>query len=162
MSAFIFEGPDGAGKSFTALEFSRAVGLPIHHFGGPPESTDEIYMRAKFIEQSVDTIFDRVPIISDRVYSPIIRGIFSVFSDNDLPRLKDFIIIYCRPSIKTILSVSLEAKAHKSQEHTDKVKKKIIDIINAYDLIMCKIPHLTFNRDKETCKELCLRLQKLL
>jgi len=162
MSGFIFEGPDGAGKSFIALEFSRAVNLPIHHFGGPPKSTKEIYMRAKFIEQSVDIIFDRVPIISDQIYGPIIRGDSSVFTDEDFPRLSNYTIIYCRPSLETILSVSLEAKMHKSQKHTDKVKGNIINIVAAYDHIMRKIPHITFNRDKATCGELCLRLQKLL
>lgn len=161
MAGFIFEGPDGAGKSFTALEVSRVVNLPIHHFGGPPESDDEILERVKFIGEADNMIFDRIPWISDQIYGPLIRGTDSIFQNMKLPPMK-FPIIYCRPSLKTILSVSLEAKAHKSQEHTDKVKQKILDIVRAYDIIMCKIPHITFNRDEQTCEELCLKLQKLI
>jgi len=159
MPGFIFEGPDGAGKSFTALEVSRAVGLPIHHFGGPPESKKEIMGRVKFIHEADNLIFDRVPYISDQIYGPIIRRKNSVFQGLDFPEI-GFPVIYCRPSLGTILSVKLETKPHKNKEHTDKVKERIVNIVSAYDEIMCKIPHITFNRDKQTCAELISVLEK--
>lgn len=159
MPGFIFEGPDGAGKSFTAQEVSRAVGLPVHHFGGPPKSPEEILERVEFIHKADNLIFDRVPYISDQIYGPIIRGEDSVFQNKMYPLIK-FPIIYCRPSTKTILSASLKAKPHKSQKHTDKVKSNIIEIIRAYDYLMGHLTHIKFNRDIQSCAELTSVLEK--
>lgn len=160
MSGFIFEGPDGAGKSFTALEVSRAVGLPIHHSGGPPKSRQEMFNRVERLLTKDNIIFDRFPLISDHVYGPIIRN-ESLFSLHMLQRIK-LPVIYCRPSLKTILDVSLETKPHKSQEQVDLVKSNILKIVSGYDTIMTKIPHITFNRDKQTCAELIYALEKLM
>lgn len=160
MTGFIFEGPDGSGKSSTALEVSKAVNFPVHHFGGPPESKKEILKRVEFIHTADNIIFDRVPYISDQIYGPIIRREDSIFQNKMYPLIK-FPLIYCRPSIETILSVSLEPKLHKSQEHTDKVKDQIVQIIMAYDKIMEQLVHIHFNRDTQTVGELCERLKLL-
>lgn len=172
MTVFIFEGPDGAGKSFTALEFSKAVNLPIHHFGGPPESDEEIIERTKFLTSKDNIIFDRIPPISDQIYGKIVRGKLSILTMDDLEFLtnpgedeednKDYKLIYCRPSIQTITSVSLEAKPHKSQKHTDSCKDNIERIISEYDQIMSQIPHILFNRDYQTTEELCRSLKRML
>lgn len=166
MTVFIFEGPDGAGKTYTAEEFSSAVGLPIHHFGGPPESTEEIKQRAKFITKRDNIIFDRIPLISDIIYSKVVRKEESIFSIKDLDFLTDeddpkkYFVIYCRPSNQTILDVSLETKPHKSKEHLDSVKTNICSVISGYDLIMSEISHIHFNRDYQTCAELIYALEK--
>lgn len=161
MNGIIFEGPDGAGKSYTARETSRAVGFPVHHFGGPPKSNEEIWKRAEFIFQAKDLIFDRVPIISDQVYGPIIRKEESVFCSAHLT-LIPFPVIYCRPSVETIMAVSLEEKEYKSKKQVQLVTERIRQIIEAYDRIMARIPHIKFDRDKQTCAELISLLEKKL
>ena len=159
MPGFIFEGPDGAGKSFTALEVSRAVDLPIHHAGAYPLTPGEMLRRIADQLLIRDKIIDRYSIISEHIYGPIIRNTQLVseywFTQIHLP------VIYCRPSLNTILSVKLESKPHKNKEHTDKVKEKIVKIVGAYDELMCKIPHVLFNRDEQTVEELCHVLQKM-
>lgn len=158
MNGLIFEGPDGAGKSYTAREVSRAVGFPVHHFGGPPKSKDEVWDRAQFIFKAKNMIFDRVPIISDQVYGPILRNEESVFCLSHLT-LIPFPVIYCRPSYDTLLSVKLETKDHKPKAHVDKVTKNLLKILRAYDDIMERIPHIKFNRDKESIEDLIKRLK---
>lgn len=158
MNGLIFEGPDGAGKSYTAREVSRAVGLPIYHGGGPPKSDKELWERAENVFKAKGVIFDRVPIISDQIYGPILRNKESVFCITHL-NLLPFPVIYCRPSIETIHNVFLETKEHKSRGHINQVVKKRIEIIEAYDRIMERIPHIKYNRDKESVESLIKRLK---
>lgn len=161
MKGLIFEGPDGAGKTFTALEISRAVNLPLYHAGGPPKSPGELIERIETMQKLEGYVLDRFPIISDSVYAHVIR-------DESIVPLEDisyehipFPVIYCRPSAKTILESKLVTKPHKNQEHLSEVKRNIRKIINRYDFIMSKIPHIHFNRDEQTCADLILLLEKI-
>lgn len=158
MNGLIFEGPDGAGKTYTAREFSRVVGLPIHHGGGPPKSDKELWDRANILFNAKGVIFDRVPIISDQVYGPILRKKESVFCFSHLTLLP-FPVIYCRPSLDTILAVKLETKEHKSQAQVDRVSRNITKIVKGYDKLMGRIPHIKYNRDKESIESLVKRLK---
>lgn len=159
MTGFIFEGPDGSGKSFTALEVSRAVKIPIHHSGGPPKSQVEMILRVGKMLKMDNIIFDRFSIISEQVYGPILRG-ENIFEGDWLHKIP-FPVIYCRPSRKTILETKLETKLHKTLELISKVEKDINLIIDAYDELMTHIKHIHFNRDKQTCAELISLLEKM-
>lgn len=166
MPGLIIEGPDGAGKSFTAEFLSSAVNIPIHHSGGPPKSTKEMFNRALAQTRMDNVILDRVAIISDMVYGPIIRD-KTLFTDNWL-KLINFPIIYCRPSVETILKSKLETKPHKDAAHLAKVEENIIKIINQYDKVMQQallvydIPLLKFNRDTQTLEELLSCVESIL
>lgn len=105
-------------------------------------------------------IYDRCPLISEMVYGPIIRGHY-IFDRSWLTRFDYFrdIIIYCRPSSKTILNTKLSKKAHKPQEHLDEVIKKHQKIIQGYDSVMSFIPGvIKFNRDHQSMESLCVEL----
>ena len=162
MAGLILEGPDGAGKSFTALEISRAVDLPIHHAGAYPLTPGEMLRRIADQLTIEGKIIDRYSIISEYIYGPIIRNTQLVseywLSQIHLP------VIYCRPSTATILQMTLESKPHKKQEHVDLVKAHLLAIVSSYDAVMAKIEHIVFNRDKQSCEELCdtLKLMKLI
>lgn len=158
MAGFIFEGPDGAGKTYTAREVSRAVGFPVHHTGGKPKNLDEIFERGLVQLTVIDHIFDRFSIISEQVYGPILRG-ESAFCSSHLT-LIPHPVIYCRPSLETITAVTLEQKEHKPKEHVELVVRRLPKIIEAYDRIMDRIPHIKFDRDKQTCAELICLLEK--
>ncbi len=146
-SGLIFEGPDGSGKSYTAEYISSAVGLPIHHFGGPPQTQDEMEKRLEILLSIDNVIFDRIPYISEQIYGPIVRG-KALIDLTDWEFKIPFPVIYCRPSKETILKTQLEVKPHKSKEHLDSVKENLEKIISSYDQLMDKIPHIKFNRDK--------------
>jgi len=159
----IFEGPDGAGKTYSAEWLSNFSGIPLYHAGGPPTTREEILSRIEHMLQNRKQIFDRFPLISEPIYGPIIRGSCLLTPDEILSYLcemKTFAkIVYCRPSVKTILSAELKSKPHKSSDHTEAVKMFITEIINAYDESMSELSRLRlrvylFDRDKMNLEDL--------
>jgi len=92
-------------------------------------------------------ILDRYGAISELVYGPIVRD-GPMLPDTDLwQNLRDLshrqpvALIYCRPSMDTILAAIMrsELKAHKSAEHMTRVRTRSVDLIRRYDLIMPQI-----------------------
>ena len=160
----IFEGPDGAGKSYTAEKLMPFYNDAILFRSKGPTTREEFLSRmrdafALHYSNPLKTIFcDRFPAISEPVYGPILRG-SSKLNDYDLEdwlaRLKanGAIIVYCRPSNETLLNVNLESKEHKSPEFVEQVKAKRLAIIKKYDewmfglAITYKLNIINFNRD---------------
>lgn len=73
---YIFEGPDGAGKSTQANALSKITGMPVMHFSNPKSEEEkkqmfEMYKQKLLLEDNV--IFDR-SWYSDMVYGPVLRG----------------------------------------------------------------------------------------
>lgn len=167
MACIIIEGPDGSGKTFTADAVSSAVNLQKYPTQGPPKSPSEIVKRIMHTMCLDDHVFDRFPLISEMVYGPILRN-DDTFSYMWLDRLipDKYIVVYCRPSIETILENSLKTKPHKSADHISSVINKWKLIIDEYDWIMDRIDNkIIFNRDNQTLEELCagliLRLERI-
>lgn len=167
MAVIICEGPDGAGKSYTADFIKSAVSLPIFPTKGPPKTPGEIIKRVKNILEMDNYIFDRFSLISEMVYGPTLRQV-EIFDPSWLNRLdpSKYIVIYCRPPRDTIHSTLLRTKPHKSGDHVVSVNAKRDAIISEYDYIMSYIPHkITFNRVnislEKLCAELTSRLEKI-
>ncbi len=152
MTSIIFEGPDGAGKSYTAEYISINTKIPVYHAGGPPATPEEAVFRAGKMLQLENQIFDRFPIISEQIYGPLLRG-SNPFTIDDLKRLPH-LVIYCRPSDETLKEVELITKSHKKTDHVQAVKSKYQQIIEKYDGLMEHVTHIKFNRDTHSCAEL--------
>ena len=122
----IFEGPDGAGKSTiidTLVGYDdRCLG---YHSGGTVNNMADLARRLQENYRFIKTnkkrlvLLDRMTLISEQVYGPIIRD--GSLITYDLARLHLYafspIIVYCRPEGR-IIEENLEQqreKAHKSQ-----------------------------------------------
>jgi hypothetical protein len=94
---------------------------------------------------------DRAFIVSERIYGPIARGdlivpIGTIEEYADWFVKDGWILIYCRPSNKTIIEyaetglmeavISESNKIYKEDDHVRSVKNKIMKIIDAYDRLI--------------------------
>lgn len=137
----IFEGPDNSGKSTIASYVSHELGIPLYHFGKPPKTIDELRNRIDFLLINHDRfIFDRIPLISEQVYS-ILRhcNMMSILDEANTHyvHLKELnpLIVYCRPSIPTMLE-GHKKKQYDSPEHIRSVEKRALELIERYDQVM--------------------------
>jgi len=138
----ILEGPDGSGKSTLARHLSHVLNLPYHHFGGPPSSKQEIAHRVKFMFDNHDKyVFDRIPLISELVYSQIRSTQESLMNDEEiieafgeLNSLKP-ILIYCRAPLSIMMN-NQKPKKHDSVQHLEALQKLYRVIVDTYDDIM--------------------------
>jgi len=158
MPSIIFEGPDGAGKSYIASYISTVSKIPIYHAGGPPKTPEEIVERANKMVKMENKIFDRFPIISEQIYGTIVRD-NNPFNFGDLKDIP-FPVVYCRPFRETLLSSEKIEKDYKAGKHMKSVLEKYEQIIDKYDELMSSLPHLTFNRDLESCADFLTRLER--
>lgn len=162
MAKIIIEGPDGAGKSYAIEHIRSAINIPLYPIQGPPKSPSDAVNMVTTALDAEGYIFDRFPLISEMIYGPIIRNTH-IFDPSWLKRLnpeEDF-IVYVRPSRDVILSHQLESKPHKPLEHVRKVQEKHNKIIDAYDELMNRVPHIRFDRDGVSMHNLCAMLTAL-
>jgi hypothetical protein len=163
----IFEGPDGAGKTYSAEQLSKFSGIPLYHAGGPPTKLN-LVTRLSVLWEDSNLIFDRYVYFSEQVYGPILRGA-CLLSETKISNCRRQLIasntqiIYCRPPTNIILSSILQEKPHKSSEHLSAVKSNIHDIIKIYDLLMeaelfLGLKIFRFDRTQMTVEELCAEL----
>lgn len=140
----IFEGPDNSGKSTIAAHAAHELGIPLHHFGGPPKHVSELITRIKFMFYYRDKyIFDRVPLISEQVYS-ILRPV-NLINQLDDDKVTSFykelreiepVIVYCRPPLEILLDTAHAKKEHDTPEHINKVLANTREIVDRYDQVM--------------------------
>jgi len=138
----ILEGPDSSGKTTLAHALSEVLGIPIHHFGGPPEDPAELSKRIEFMFDNSDhLIFDRVPLISEQVFS-ILRnwnGMNILTRSNAYyVRLQKInpIIVYCRPPADSLIHCNHEIKGHDTEEHIKAVEANRGVLLERYDYVM--------------------------
>ncbi len=145
----ILEGPDGTGKSTLAEKLSQVLNLRVQHSGGPPKDPEDIFRRQEAAQQwailNAPVVLDRIPVISEQIYGPIIRGSNPFLGTMHFERLMDALahpIIYCRPPMSVIianLSTSHHRKAHETEEHFQGVMQRWEKIVAAYDRFMTSI-----------------------
>lgn len=138
----IIEGPDNAGKTTLANYLSQELGIPIHHFGAPPENFTQLLSRVIFCMNNKDHfIYDRIPLVSEHVYSILRnRNLIHELYNNGEQHYKDLretnpILIYCRPPVKKMLE-GHKGKEHDTQEHLDFVRDNAQKLIDRYDQLM--------------------------
>jgi hypothetical protein len=138
----ILEGPDGSGKSHLFKTMTEVWGLPSSgHDGAAPKSKKEALQRLDETMRQGPKVRDRIPAISDIVYSQALgREMF-------LPRatyemwLKDSnpFVIYCRPPTEVILRQDIKVKPYKSAEFCEMIHKARPRIIKTYDEVVSDI-----------------------
>ena len=142
----VVEGPDNAGKTTLVNWLASVTGMAVQHSGGPGKSPEEISNRCHRLLEMDNVIFDRFPLISDRVYAPILRGVDN-FTPESLAeisrrlRQRRSLIIYCRPKRDVLLHGIQDHKTHghDTQEHIDQMKLHAEEIIDAYDAMMANM-----------------------
>lgn len=139
MKQIILEGPDLAGKSTISKLLTEITGTSIHHFGGPLESTQELFK--KINKAPLGVVYDRHPCISEQVYC-FLRGRSMIdvdVADQFLKRM-DPHILYCDPGYNYLkLKMEfLKSKPHKEKKHVNSVRKHYLEIYQRYEDIMLK------------------------
>lgn len=144
----IIEGPDGAGKSTIAKILAGKHGLEIIHAGGPPKDAEDL--RGRFATQfrGYGKVLDRASFISEQVYGSVVRnGLLVEQSEiDDTARRfveKGFFVVYCRPSVDTLIAHAREKlarlsseKGYKPDNHVQVVSDKIVRIAMRYDVVI--------------------------
>ena len=122
---WIVEGPDSSGKTGLIDMVGKETGTEVIHTGGPQPDKNVLRGIMDSLLRKKDIIIDRLPIISETVYGEVLRG-QSLFSPIEFDayfsylKLKNPIIIYCRPPREVIHEVRdkrEENKPWKSKEH---------------------------------------------
>lgn len=147
----VLEGPDGTGKTTLGYQLAKDLNAQYYHSGGPKtpkELEDKMNELEIMAESSRCYIVDRVPYISEMVYGYALRGssLITVLQHQKYKSLAR-LYIFCKPSAKHNVQMSLDFKAHKPKEHTDAVIKNKDKIKDLYDGIFKKIPHIIYNMD---------------
>ncbi len=131
----IVEGFDGSGKTTAALKLSEWMAFKYLHAGSKPDdvtaSLDRCHAR-----MGMPVVQDRITHISEAVYGLLTRRENAKLA---LERLSDLmaakLLVYCRPSITTILKNVYEhkMKAHDIPEDVDAFKLNAELLIQEYD-----------------------------
>ena len=134
------EGPDGAGKSTLANDLGLALNRSVYHPGGPAVSEDDFRVRVTAQERAGDVIHDRLMAISEPIYA----GALARSTYNQVNKAADYwlrnltfplYLIYCRLSSVNEMydNIDRTAKAHKSPEHIESMRKQYHNIVDMYD-----------------------------
>lgn len=145
MSIFI-EGTDNSGKTTLANRLAKDLGFEVIHSPGPLDKGVEMitWLFKELISQKPHVIYDRISMISDPVYSPIIRKEKSFYSKggnlpvmHNLLSLTPHFIIFCSPPIASI-------KAFGDRDQMDGVIDNTDELIMSYNFTM--LSYLTDKR----------------
>ena len=123
MSVILIEGCDNSGKTMLANKLACKMGYIVVHLSEPDgPDLDQIKPWTldilKRIENGENIIMDRITLVSERIYGPLLRG-DSVFTHLEWVNLWErFIdlrpkIIYCRPPKEVILGSITKRKQKK-------------------------------------------------
>lgn len=155
MKTIILEGPDGAGKS-TLVEILKNMDPTIEtiHPGKPAENYEALLaMMNDQLTYKTDNmlVYDRFTCLSEWVYRPF-RIKLTDDSENEvavyfslvecqmvLSIHSDWTIIYCRPSIETMVCNSLQFTEHDTEDTKRVVEQHMEATITAYDALMDRL-----------------------
>ena len=159
----VLEGPDGGGKSTLADRLTDRFGWPVVHTGGPITTKGGFLARVeeKKLLSSTQVIFDRVPLISDLVYSSL-QNRPSFLSQNEtlsFLRIMSPVVIYCRLSSAQLMLQRMvqQEKSHKPKDHVMQVKDSYEEIVRLYDTVIRVLPPeyvVTYNWMKDDFESL--------
>lgn len=131
----IIEGCDFTGKSTLALQLANDLNAFMLRSKKPKEFKD-LLTWVNMAQSTFDDpiVCDRTPLISERIYGPIIRG-DSIISARQshalLNSLGKVIIVHCDPGFSRVSSVNNDQMAG--------VKENILPIYNSYNEVMSQI-----------------------
>lgn len=156
----VLEGADSSGKSTLARKIHQRFSLStIQMSEGPPKSFTEINDRVwRYLNLPNDTIFDRFPVITDQIYSSVLKRSFSI----SLTLCNAFwsrrpTIIYCRAPTGFLAP---QEGPHDSPEHVFAVEQahhKIREAYQSYFEAIDAIPY-TWNNEEQVLEEIARRV----
>lgn len=138
----IIEGTDNTGKSTLAKDIAAILNWKVVHSPGP---LDRSVKMMKWLVDEISSnpkpvVYDRISLISDKVYAPIVRGQETYYVRN--PELEVLIkgmiakiphlIIFCRPSDKAILNNNGRDQMEGVLENHEELMKSYDNIISEY------------------------------
>ena len=142
----ILEGPNGCGKSSLAERLARQFDWPLVKYPTPKDPKDAVRNFDAALTLPDNTIFDRHPMISDRIYCPIMfSGIDPIPWQPEI--LSGQVLIYCRVPMGTAVH------RHKYQKG-DPFYRNEMRIFAEYDAMFSSIKHLRFDWTVDTESEL--------
>lgn len=154
----IIEGPDGGGKSTLGLYLEERYKVKLYHAGNTV-TKKAVQKAVQIIMEDGRLLLDRCPVISEIIYGRVIRTDSKV-TESEMQYYFDWMklnamIIYCRPSIRTLENTKLVEKSHKTMDHINEVSSNIRKLIHFYDLFINWLVDkdqtiLHFNRDVDT------------
>lgn len=137
------EGTDGSGKSTLVPHLAERLGCRAMPTEDRPGSWEEC----------VDRILLRIPpgivcdrssgLVSELVYGPVLRG--GTIKDESLywgllqSMIHAVAFVYCRPPIGEI---DPTFRLGEDPAHVEAVKRRSVDLVDRYDLVMCRISQL--------------------
>lgn len=148
MNNIVVFGCDNSGKSTLCTQLVSLLNEDVdftadtRHTPGPVSVEEMIkYMENSLVPKNSrhTRIFDRFPIIEEKVYGPLLRG-YDKFSGLDIDKyLKQVdLFIYCYPGLFTILNWG-------DREQYPGVKSNALDIINMYNNIAVDLKMSGYN-----------------
>jgi hypothetical protein len=159
----ILEGVDGSGKSHLAQQLEKQLGKHLRWAGGPPDS-DYIAIHDCTMQLiNDDDIYDRVTSISRQCYEsvtePAMMNMYNCFLNL---MLKNSVIIYCTADMPET------EEGHRNDEHDKYVRDNFHLIKARYEVLMSKIPHITYNFQNDNfdtlldiIDQIIMRLEKI-
>lgn len=145
-SMIIIEGHDASGKSTLAEYLSSTLELPIQESEGPPQSIEEMTERVnKYLNGPEDVIYVRHPIISERIYGPIIRPDKpNPITDDMVDRLikRDPTFIYCDAGNRGLTDHNI--KPGEDPTHLTGVQLNYANILGQYRLWAIGSAHIWY------------------
>lgn len=142
----IIEGPDGSGKTtFIDMLIGSKRWFTLLRTAGPPPSLLIIVQYLAWIANAsprMPLILDRIPVISDRIYGPILRNA-DIFRDKPLAWMLTAtpLIIYCRPPLDVIVKNVAATRASQLAG----VEENTRAIVQGYDEHMAKLVGMALN-----------------
>lgn len=134
MAVILVEGCDNTGKTTLVNKLAHKTGYTVVHSKGPDKDQIKPWLNhiLEKAENGENLIMDRVSLVSEQVYGPILRG-DSVFGPSEwLGLWGRFMelqpkIVYCRPPREVILGTITE------REQMGGVAENCRKLIDAYD-----------------------------
>lgn len=146
MAVLVLEGPDGGGKTSLAKALLKGTGLStiLISRSGPPSSSEDLQQQIEWLEFScslphVNFILDRHPIISENIYGPVLRGSSWIHSWEESLKVfrnldrKNFLILYCRPSLDILMQSS------RREQQLEGVESNLLKLVEEYDQYMYRL-----------------------
>lgn len=144
----ILEGPEGSGKTTLGNILKGVLDVDVLHEGGPPSCVEELDRRLEWQLSRRGNVLDRSPIVSERVYGPIVRGSMCTTDEHLDDYLRRFvadrwILIYCRPPVDVLLehaerNLTRESvkKYYKTADHLATVIRRMSNVVERYDEVI--------------------------
>lgn len=132
----VVEGMDNTGKTTLVNKLAEEFDLKVVKSPGPVDQGLENslkWMQETLENKDLQVIYDRYPLISERIYGPIIRkkDILAPYWDKLVRKflLREPLLIYCRPPIKDILNFG-------EREQMEGVIERAEELAELYDEYM--------------------------